>query len=71
MPDGFDNTWGIVRESGVSFVFIFTIPSTFVMYLTSPYFIFQPKSVHKLATNRRFSSVVSWRFLLNKGSGRT
>ena len=35
MPDGFDNTWGIVRESSVSSVFIFTIPSTFVMYLTS------------------------------------
>ena len=37
MLDGFDNTWGIVRESSVLSVFIFTIPSAFVMYLTSPF----------------------------------
>ena len=34
MPDRFDNTWRIVRESSVSSVFIFTILSAFVIYLT-------------------------------------
>ena len=70
MPDRFDNTWRIVRESSVSSVFIFTILSAFVIYLTFLFF-FQPKSVHKLAMNIRFSFIVSWRFLLSKGSGRT
>ena len=35
MPNGFDNTWGIVRESGVPLDFILTTLSYFCMYLTS------------------------------------
>ena len=45
--DGFDNTWGIARESGVSFVFIFTILNAFVMHLTSPFSVFNPSSSTK------------------------
>ena len=47
MLDGFDNTWGIAKESGVSSVFIFTILNAFVMHLTSPFFVFNPSSSTK------------------------
>ena len=45
--DGFDNTWGIARESGVSSVFIFTILNAFVMHLTSPFSVFNLSSSTK------------------------
>ena len=47
MLDGFDNTWGIARESGVSSVFIFTILNAFVMHLTSQFSVFNPSSSTK------------------------
>ena len=34
MPDRFDNTWGIVKESGESLVSLFVAPSAQIVYLT-------------------------------------
>ena len=77
MPNNFDNTWEIVKESCRLSVFVFTLTtsSTFVTFFTPTlffiyfillfYFIFffQPKLVHKLVMNKRVSSVMFWRSL--------
>ena len=39
MPNGFDNTWGVVRELGLSFVFIFHHLVSF-SYTSNTFFFF-------------------------------
>lgn len=40
MPTGFDNTWGIVKESSESLVSFFVTLLALIMYLTFCYFCF-------------------------------
>ena len=68
MPDEFNNTWGIVRESGVSFVFFISTSSASVNTYT--FCCFQLRSVRRLLTSRRALLGVSWRFPSTSGSGK-
>ena len=68
MPNGFDNTRGVVRESSVLLVFIFhcLVGFSYISYMFL--FCFQLKSVRKLTTNKRASL---GEYPLSKGNGRT
>ena len=71
MPNGFDNTRGVVRESSVLLVFIFhyLVGFSYISYMFL--FCFQLKSVRKLTTNKRASLGEFGRYPLSKGNGRT
>ena len=69
MLNKFDNTWGIVKESGGPSFFLISISSTSISTYIF-FFCFQPRSVQRLSTSRRASLGVSWRIPLSKGSGR-
>ena len=49
MPDWFDNTWGIIRESGVSSVFLISTSSASAS--TYIYFLLFPTQVHPEITD--------------------
>ena len=70
MPNGFDNTWGIVKESGGSSVSIFALalcldeaPNIFLYCL-------QLKSICRLAMSKRASFGEFGPYPISKGSGR-
>ena len=74
MPDGFDNTWGIVRESSVSSAPFSFLRRLLLLILIYIYIYisccFQPRSIQRLPTSRRASLGASWRSLSSRGSGR-
>ena len=72
MPHGFENTWGIVKDSGLvlstCLLFSLFICLKFLMSSIFPYF--QLAFFHAYQTNKKPSSVGFWRCLLtNEGVG--
>ena len=72
IPHGFDNTWGIVKDSGL----ISSTSSLFFTYLFQffnvvYFFHFQLAFVHVLQTSKKLSSVGSQRSLWMNGSAGT
>ena len=56
MPYGFDNTWGIVKDSSLMPNFFFNAVNFSSVLMSSSFFLFQLVSVHPYLTSRRPSS---------------
>ena len=70
MPNGFDNTWGIVKESGGSLVYVFALALCFDEAPNIFLYCLQLKFVCRLATSKKASFYEFRPYPLSKGSGR-
>ena len=68
MLGGFDNTSGIVRESGVSSIFIFYYPIYFCFVFNT--FSFLAQACSQISDEHKGLLDMFWRFPSNKESGK-